>query len=218
MPNWCNNTVEISHKDRSKMEALVEAINKGEFCNHVIPVPESLHIVAGCVSDEAEQKKLEEDTERNVEVHGYGNWYDFCVNEWGTKWDVDAYNPIELDSEWDKNNKVTFGFDSAWSPPLGVYAALIEQGFAVRGYYYESGMAYCGIYDEDGDDYYELGDMSSTEVADTLPSELDEMFCISEGIAEWEEDNAEEDEVTEWYEGGVEKLGLEPHKVNNENK
>ena len=44
MPNWCNNTVEISHKDRSKMEALVEAINKGEFCNHVIPVPESLHL------------------------------------------------------------------------------------------------------------------------------------------------------------------------------
>ena len=218
MPNWCNNTVEISHKDKSKMEALVAAVNEGKFCNHVIPVPEDLHIVAGCVSDEAEQKKLEEDTERNVEVHGYGNWYDFCVNEWGTKWDVDAYNPIELDSEWDKNNKVTFGFDSAWSPPLGVYAALIEQGFAVRGYYYESGMAYCGIYDEDGDDYYELGDMSSTEVADTLPSELDEMFCISEGIAEWEEDNAEEDEVTEWYEGGVEKLGLEPHKVGNENK
>ena len=218
MPNWCNNTVEISHPDRSKMEALVAAVNEGKFCNHVIPVPESLHIVAGCVSDEAEQKKLEEDTERNVEVHGYGNWYDFCVNEWGTKWDVDAYNPIELDSEWDKNNKVTFGFDSAWSPPLGVYAALIEQGFAVRGYYYESGMAYCGIYDEDGDDYYELGDMSSTEVADTLPSELDEMFCISEGIAEWEEENDEEDEVTEWYEGGVEKLGLEPHKVNDENK
>ena len=100
---------------------------------------------------------------------------------------------------------------------MGVYEALIEQGFAVRGYYYESGMAYCGIYDESGDDYYEVGGMSSTEVADTLPSELDEMFCISEGIAEWEEDNAEEDEVQEWYEDGVEKLGLEPHKVGNEN-
>ena len=218
MPNWCNNTVEISHPDRSKMEALVAAVNEGKFCNHVIPVPESLHIVAGCVSDEAEQKKLEEDTERNIQVHGYGNWYDFCVARWGTKWDVEAYNPVEFDSEWDKNNKITTGFDSAWSPPLGVYEALIEQGFAVRGYYYESGMAYCGIYDESGDDYYEVGGMSSTEVADTLPSELDEMFCISEGIAEWEEENDEEDEVTEWYEGGVEKLGLEPHKVNDENK
>jgi hypothetical protein len=216
MPNWCNNTVEISHKDKAKMFALVEAINEGKFCNHVIPVPEDLHIVAGSVGDPVEQKKLEEDTARNVEKYGYGNWYDFCVREWGTKWDVDAYNPVEFDDQWDKNNKITFGFDSAWSPPLGVYEALIEQGYAVRGYYYESGMGFCGMFDEDGDDYYELGDMSSTEVAEDIPSELDEMFCISESMAEYEAENT--DEVTEWYEDGVEKLGLEPHKVSNENK
>jgi hypothetical protein len=33
-------------------------------------------------------------------------------------------------------------------------------------------------------------------------------------MAEWEAENA--DEVQEWYEDGVNKLGLEPH--NNENK
>jgi hypothetical protein len=218
MPNWCNNTVEISHKDKNKMEALVAAINEGKFCDHVIPVPEDLHIVAGRVGDDNDPKQIELEAQEkaNLEKHGYDTWYDFCVSKWGTKWDVDAYNPVEFDDQWDKNNKITFGFDSAWSPPLGVYEALIEQGYAVRAYYYESGMGFCGMFDEDGDDYYEIGGMSSTEVADTIPSELDEMFGISECIAEYEAE--EEDEVQEWYEDGVEKLGLEPHKVGNENQ
>jgi len=217
MPNWCNNTVEISHKDKSKMEALVAAINEGKFCDHVIPVPEDLHIVAGRVGDDTnpEQIALEAKEKANQEKHGYSTWYDFCVNEWGTKWDVDPYNPIDFDSEWDKNNKITFGFDSAWSPPLGVYEALVEQGFSVRGYYFEGGMNFAGIWEDGIDDFYEIPG-NSADAADELPSELDEMFCISESMAEYEAENT--DEVTEWYEDGVEKLGLEPHKVSNENK
>ena len=217
MPNWCNNTVEISHKDQSKMESLVAAINEGKFCNHVIPIPESLHIVAGRVGEDTdpEQIALEAQEKANLETHGYKDWYDFCVNTWGTKWDVDPYNPIEFDSEWDKNNKITFGFDSAWAPPLGVYEALVEQGFAVRGYYFEGGMNFAGIWEDGIDDFYEIPG-NSVDAAEELPSVLDEMFCISESMAEYEAENAEEDEVQEWYEDGVNKLGLEPH--NNENK
>jgi hypothetical protein len=208
MPNWCNNTVEISHTDKAQMEALVTAINEGKFCNHVIPVPEDLHIVAGSLGDAEEQKKLEDDTARNLETHGYGNWYDFCVNEWGTKWDVDPYNPIELDPEWDKNNKVTFGFDSAWSPPLGVYEALVEQGFSVRGYYYEGGMNFAGIWEDGVDDFYEIPG-NSADAADELPSVLDEMFCISESLAEYEAENAEEEELYNWTKDGADTKGLE---------
>jgi hypothetical protein len=36
--------------------------------------------------------------------------------------------------------------------------------------------------------------MSSTEIAETLPAELDEAFGISESAAEWEAENAEEEE------------------------
>jgi hypothetical protein len=51
--------------------------------------------------------------------------------------------------------------------------------------------------------------MNSAEVADTLPCELDEMFGISECMAEYEAEN--KDELEEWYEEGVEKTGLESH-------
>lgn len=210
MPNWCNNVVEVGHEDPAKLKALVEAYNDGRFCSFAIPVPESLHIVAGRVGDDTDpkQKELEAQEASNLEKHGYANWYDFCVNRWGTKWDVGGDgHKIELEEGQDNT---TLDFDSAWSPPLGVYEALMDQGFRVRAYYYECGMGFAGIFDENGDDYYEVGGMSSTEVADTLPGVLDEMFGISECMAEYEE--MEKDEVEVWYEDGVEKKGLTPHK------
>jgi hypothetical protein len=40
MPNWCNNFIEVGHEDPAKITALAEAYKRGEFCNHVIPVPQ----------------------------------------------------------------------------------------------------------------------------------------------------------------------------------
>ena len=188
MPNWCNNTVEISHSDRSKMDALVDAINEGKFLNHIIPVPDSLHITAGRegADDDPKQIELERREKENLEQHGYANWYDFCVARWGTKWDVEAYDTV------DKDDKITFGFDSAWSPPIGIYEAMVEQGFSVRAYYYEPGMAFAGVWEDGEDDYYELGGMSSDEVRETLPESLDECMGISETMAEYEDMENEE--------------------------
>lgn len=209
MPNWCNNTVTISHAEPEALERLATAVREGNFCKSVIPIPEELNIVAGRVGADTdpEQIALVEAEKRNREKYGVTNWYDFCTSRWGTKWDVDAYDPEDVKIE---NGTLTFGFDSAWSPPTGVYEALVEQGFSVRAYYYESGMAFCGVWEDGSDDYWEIGGMGSKEVAETLPEELDEMFAISETIANYEEENKDELEV--WYEDGVEKKGLEPHK------
>lgn len=189
MPNWCNNSVEIYHEDPAMIERVREAFNKGALLNEFIPIPDSLKIVAGCVGDPDEQKKLEEDTERNRQVHGYGNWYDFCVNEWGTKWDIGADgNPAQ-----DFPGGLTLGFESAWSPPVAAYEKLTEQGFRIRAMYYEGGMAFAGIWDNGVDDYYEYGGLDSKGIAETLPVELDEAFGISESAAEWEAENIDID-------------------------
>jgi hypothetical protein len=203
MPNWCNNNISISHPDRSKMEALVVAVRAGEFCNHVCPVPEELKIVAGRVGDDAdaEQKKLEEDTARNLEKYGYGNWYDFCVGEWGTKWDVDPYEGenVELD-----DNTIYFGFDSAWAPPIGIYEKLMEQGYTVLAQYNEPGMAFVGEWDDGADNFFEYGGETSDTVRDVIGAELDDLYGISESMAHWEEENAEDEELYTWTKEGAE--------------
>ena len=212
MPNWCNNSVEIYHDDPKMIERVRTAFNDGRLLAEFIPIPQSLKIVAGCVGDPDEQKKLEEDTARNKEVHGYGNWYDYCVNEWGTKWDVGADgNPAQ-----DIPGGLMLGFESAWAPPCGAYEKLTEQGFRIRAMYFEPGMAFAGVWEDGFDDYYEYGGMSSTEIAETLPAELDEAFGISEDVAQWEAENAEEEENIDIdLDGGVSAVN---EQEQNENK
>ena len=67
-------------------------------------------------------------------------------------------------------------------------------------------MCFAGVYEDGHDNYYDLSNMTSTEVAEELQSDLDEMFAISETMAEYEEENKETDEFQEWYEDGVNKL------------
>jgi hypothetical protein len=199
MPNWCNNSVEIYHEDSAMLERVRKAFDEGTLLNEFIPVPASLHIVAGSVGDPDEQKKLIEATEKNIEVHGYGNWYDFCVNEWGTKWDIAADgNPAQ-----DIPGGLMLGFESAWSPPIAAYEKLTEQGFRIRAMYYEPGMAFAGVWEDGSDDYYDYGGLDSAGIADTLPVELDEAFGISESVAEWEAENAEEENIDIDLDGGL---------------
>ena len=201
MPNWCNNVVELAHKDPTMIERARDAFNRGELLNEFVPVPADLKIVAGCVSDEAEQKKLEEDTARNVQKYGYGNWYDYCVNEWGTKWDVGGEG---YEVEIQEDGRITLSFDSAWAPPVAAYEKMLEQGFEIRAYYYEPGMCFAGVYDDGFDDYIEFGDMTADEVADEIPEALDEMFAITENMRDYEAENEEEEELHTWLVDGVE--------------
>jgi hypothetical protein len=69
--------------------------------------------------------------------------------------------------------------------------------------YYEPGMAYCGVWEDGNDDYYDLSEMNSQEVEDSIPSELDEAFGISETMREYEAE--EQEELTQWIKDGADK-------------
>jgi hypothetical protein len=171
MPNWCSNTLRIEHDDPAQITRAIEGFKKGEFFQTLVPNPSN-------------------------------EWdYDWCVNYWGTKWDVggDGYDPVV-----ESATAASFSFDSAWAPPCAAYDSLVEQGFRVYAMYYESGMCFAGIYDNGDDDYYEFSGNSSREVADMLPTELDAEFGISETMAEYED----EEPLTEWYVEGAKAKGL----------
>jgi hypothetical protein len=189
MPNWCNNSVEIYHADPAMIERVRKGFNDGGLLSELLPCPQELtETVSGSMG---EDKRAEHEAQQaaNVEKYGYANWYDFCVNEWGTKWDVGADgNPAQ-----DIPGGLMLGFESAWSPPIGAYEKLTDLGFTIRAMYYEPGMAFAGIWEDGQDDYYEYGGLDSAGIAEALPVELDEAFGISESAAEWEEENQEID-------------------------
>jgi hypothetical protein len=191
MPNWCNNTVEIYHDDPAMIERARKAFNDAKFLNEFVPVPEALQIVSGRVGadDNPEQIKLQEQTMHNLSTYGYATWYDYCVNEWGTKWDVggDGYEAQDIPSG------LMLTFESAWAPPVAAYDKLEAQGFRIRAMYYEPGMGFAGVYEDGHDHYYEYGGMNSAAIAEELPAELDEAFGISEDVAQWEAENEEEE-------------------------
>ena len=197
MPNWCNNTVEISHEDPAKIQALAQALKEGQFCQHVIPTPKELTDTVSGFMGEDQREAHEAQQKSNMEKYGHTDWYSFQTSRWGTKWDVECEDPTV------DGNTLTAYFDSAWSPPIGVYQELVEQGYTVRAMYHEPGMAYAGIFEDGDDEYFELGEMNSEQARRELPSDLDDAFSISEMMEEYEREN--EEELTQWIREGAEE-------------
>ena len=193
MPNWCNNYLVLEHEDPAMIERAKTAFANGKLLEEFCPVPASLHIVAGRVGDKdsPEQIELEAQEKANLEAHGYATWYDYCVNEWGTKWDVGGEGD---QASQDSPTDIRMNFDSAWAPPIAAMEKFQDLGFKVKLVYWESGMCYCGLFDENGDDYLDYSDMTADEVDKVINDEVDECMCIVENLRMWEEENAEEEE------------------------
>ena len=160
MPNWCLNNITVSHDDPAMVERFENAYNNGKPCEEFLPVPEGYY-----------------DDER---------WYDWCVNNWGTKWDIGAKGEDKGLKATRVENEITATFDSAWSPPIGLYEKLVELGYNVRATYWEPGMAYCGIWDNGADNYIDYGGTDNPE--EYIPVALWQEFNMEEFFEETEAD------------------------------
>ena len=188
MPNWCNNTLTLRHENPAMIQRARDAFVRGELLSEFFPCPADLSREGASSYGGTDKEANDRIREENLARHGYSNWFDWCVANWGTKWDIggDACEAMTTEHEF------TAGFDSAWAPPTTAYEKFLELGFEVRAMYYEPGMCFAGVWEDGFDDYYEYSDMNSDEVAESLPKELDEAFGISESMAEWEAENEEE--------------------------
>jgi hypothetical protein len=166
------------------------AFAKGEFLNEFIPVPTDLTDTVSGTMAEDQREAHEAQQEANVEKYGYANWYDFCVNEWGTKWDFGSGDGINDVAK----NSLTVYFESAWSPPIRAYEKLTDLGFTVEATYHEPGMAFVGSWEDGNDEYIEYGGEKSDTIRNLIGADLDDCYNISESMAEWEAENADEEE------------------------
>jgi hypothetical protein len=177
MPNWCFNYVDISHSDRLKTVELFNKLKQNVFFNYVKPCPTELfETEAGC--DTTDGGVLERKHQENKKKYGYAHWYDYCNDQWGTKWEAQRIE-CEFDHETDDVLKVQF--ETAWCPPTGVYEKLIEQGFKVTAIYHDEGDEYAGKF-IDGY-HYEFDRDQILQGKHPIAIELDGEFNISENYA-----------------------------------
>jgi hypothetical protein len=173
MPNWCNNTLTLSHPDKAMMEKAIEATRNG-FLQTLIPCPKELtDTIKGSVGLPYHQRLLEFKQQLNIEFFGHATWYEWALENWGTKWDISDIEGVT------QPDSFIIVFQSAWSPPTKAYEKLHEMGFNVHAYYYEGGCAFCGEW-KDGQDYeYPLPE-TIEELIKQVPQNIIEEFNIIE--------------------------------------
>jgi len=184
MPNWCNNTITI-RGDANKLKSIWDTAQKQQgLLAALVPQPEDMfHGNLG----EAERAECVE--------KGIPNWYDWNVSNWGTKWDV-GLEGLEYTVLEDGSAEISGWFDSAWSPPIEALNTFSEanEDLSVECFYLETGMCFVGCWDSDGgDDYYEYDACNSNNVRDVIPDYLVSEFDLENMLAEYEEEEDEED-------------------------
>jgi len=185
-----------------KIEKIVkEEDSKNGLLNYMSPMPAELRDTTADGSKDEEM----------IKKHGYSDWYGWACDKWGTKWDISEFYGVDR-----QGDTISFAFSSAWSPPIGAYETFImnmseqKQDVSVKAYYYEGGCDFMGEWDNGSDDCYAPGDYKSTDDfwQDGVGSTLDDLFNITESMAEYEaEQEAEKEDVHEYVKGQAMNIG-----------
>ena len=198
MPNYCNNVVEIRGPQKV-VKALVD--HRLDFMK-IYPYPKDLDIVAGRsgADDSPEQIQLVAAEESNLKKYGYKNWYDWCVSEWGTKWNAGGSDNADMQIDFDEDGDdsiALFQFDTAWAPALGVLQKLRDDHpeLSVECRYHEPGVGFMGVWTDGHDRCYDNIEGSKDTFWQSDDGRLlDETFNIVESMQEWEADQETEAE------------------------
>ena len=149
MPNHCDQQVYI-HGPRDLVSMLYSGLTENgydphrgghalnpQFCQLVCPMP-------------FEQWQAPKTQWGGYEVEG---WYDWRVNNWGTKWDVcDVEKGIEYGEDFNNDEEYApvawFSFRcwTAWGPPVPVWDKLHAMGVEVQADYQDEGGMFEGEY------------------------------------------------------------------------
>jgi len=180
MPNWCNNTITLTGPKEKITAIYAKAKEDNALLQQLKPMPEALEGTTSPSPTEGKVQPL---------VDGFDNWYDWRVQNWGTKWDVDADN-LELSED---GTTIEGWFDSAWAPPIHAYEYFLtdNEDCSIKSYYYEGGMDFGGLWEDFADAEVTMSDFTADEMEDPssgLIYDLNEHFNFSEYVREYEEE------------------------------
>ena len=203
MPNWCNNSINISGSTETIKTLWDEANKEGSgLLDAMKPMPKELDGTTSPTPQEGQAGYKGP----QPKIDGFDNWYDWRVKNWGTKWDIDPKEGLEFTDNGDGTAQISGWFESAWAPPIQAYDTFLDDmdGCSLTADYHEPGMDFAGFYDNGDDQYMEgLGEWCEAVVKGTcalgdtpdLFQKLDDEFELVENAREWIEEQMEEETV-----------------------
>lgn len=137
MPNWCENRLVVGGKKKDIVSFLHYKEGAGKFLfNNYLPMPQTF-LDYDTANPKYTREGFSSDEEYNAYCDGYENalkeqkekygvvgWYDWCLKNYGTKWDIFDYDaPFikELENQLiglddDVETEIEMRFCTAWSP------------------------------------------------------------------------------------------------------
>ena len=142
MPNWCSNSVMVTHDNPHKLKELANIFEAKRPFNTLVPQPDwpntpASEDIKDCVGViEAKKGEL---PEKDVMKLASGEdhiswrwpsskrtdqrWYDWCRKHWGTKWDI---HDVDVEHQV-ANNMLILEFETAWWPPDEIFHHLRKE-------------------------------------------------------------------------------------------
>ena len=121
MPNWTyNNVLFVGKKKQLKtLKTMLKSENNDFDFNNIIPMPEELKdTVSGSESAKPEWQKLK--SKELKEKFGADDWYNWSINNWGTKW-----NSVDTEVE-QRDGTLIYRFNTAWDAPRRIALQLLR--------------------------------------------------------------------------------------------
>ena len=162
MPNWCENTLNVSGNktdiQKFKELTLIKQETGSELyftMNVLYPTPPELLEQTSPVmwrgedTDTEGKLEFEKYVSELKEKYGYTDWYNWRVDKWGTKWD--AAESCICD---DEDELFSVEYDTAWGPNIN-WVQYVAKAFPALQFtltFEEPGMNFCGIYEVKGED------------------------------------------------------------------
>lgn len=165
MPNWCSNTLCIQFGNKSELKKIKKLLlNKENVVDFALAAPQPENLYQGGLSLQKEKELKEQ---------GIPDWYNWNINNWGTKWNASGCYIVEKDDE-----EIRVCFDTAWSPPEKWFYAFcdklkdISRGITAQLRYEESGMWFAGTYVLESDGYIYQHEGEMINISDTTRKEI----------------------------------------------
>lgn len=174
MPNWCYNTITINGSpDKISRIKTIVELKQNDNGGFFRP------LIGATIGDD---------------------WYDYNINNYGTKWDIDVTKDMYHHCD---ENTLSFGCESAWSPPIiGMVNVCKKYGVSCEMLYEECGNDFYGkttisddgtyveedygyregMYRLDNDYFWESLDNDMDYLMETLEDEIEGGATIKEVV------------------------------------